>query len=335
MNSGVNSGVSSGVSSGVNTRVSVVVTCFKQADLIERMLPLLLDQLHDADEVIISDDGSDDGSADRLETRFAHDARVRVLSSIPTRSVARNRNRGLRASSGDWVTFLDGDDHLLPGWRSSVADVHADAPLDLLFADYQCVRDGVVGAAELASRDFGELLRPVMREMVHNWQRLDGPAFEVLVLAHWVPFITCSVVYRRAWLLERDVWYDARFPASEDTDFQLRALQGARIAFRAESLSRYERHMGGLSSQQSVPFTLARHVQRFSMLQLPAMRRGSPAEDAVWRRVAHSERLLAEALLREGDARCAQRHALRSFVTAPAYNTACTWWRATIARLTG
>lgn len=155
------------------------------------------------------------------------------------------------------------------------------------------------------------------------------------MLRTWVPFLTCAMLYRRDWLQQLEILHDPRFLASEDTDFQLRAVHGARVAFTEQPLSRYRLANSGLSTRRDSRFVLSRHVQRFSMLQLPAVQRGSAAEAGVWRRVALSERIVAEALLREGHFRSAQRHALRSWVTVPVWSAARLWIRAAWARVAG
>jgi glycosyltransferase involved in cell wall biosynthesis len=68
-------------------------------------------------ELLLVDDGSDDGGADlALEIAGRDPKRVRVL--LPDTSSARGasaaRNRGLRVAQGEYIAFLDADDIWLP-----------------------------------------------------------------------------------------------------------------------------------------------------------------------------------------------------------------------------
>ena len=138
------------------------------------------------------------------------------------------------------------------------------------------------------------------RDQIGTWRELDSEKFNDLLLRSWVPFVTHNTVCRRQWLSSNDLRYDPRFPVSEDTDLHLRAAQGARIVFTPEILGKYRASSSGLAARSDTSALLSRHLQRYSMLQLPATRRRSAAEGGVWRRIALSECLLAEALLTDG-----------------------------------
>ena len=68
-------------------------------------------------ELILVDDGSDDGSADlALEYARRDPSRVRVLLPAPSssRGASAARNRGLQVARGEEIAFLDADDIWLP-----------------------------------------------------------------------------------------------------------------------------------------------------------------------------------------------------------------------------
>jgi glycosyltransferase involved in cell wall biosynthesis len=68
-------------------------------------------------EIILADDGSDDGSVDlALEYVQRDPARIRVLapSGVSTHGASAARNRGLQIARGDYIAFLDADDIWLP-----------------------------------------------------------------------------------------------------------------------------------------------------------------------------------------------------------------------------
>ncbi len=87
--------------------VSVIVYARNDADWLERFLPLILQQNYPSFEVIVVDDGSDDGSKDLLSdmlTRYAH---LRVtFSPNDTRALSRKKLAimiGIKASQHDIV----------------------------------------------------------------------------------------------------------------------------------------------------------------------------------------------------------------------------------------
>jgi mycofactocin system glycosyltransferase len=73
--------------------------------------------------VIVVDDGSRDGSAERAER-----AGARVLRHDSPRGPAAARNAGLAAADTEFVGFLDADCEVAPGWRRGLAGLLAADP---------------------------------------------------------------------------------------------------------------------------------------------------------------------------------------------------------------
>jgi glycosyltransferase involved in cell wall biosynthesis len=60
--------------------------------------------------VVAVDDGSTDASAEVIGRWAAEDGRMRVLGLPENRGVSEARNAALRATRGEFVTYLDQDD---------------------------------------------------------------------------------------------------------------------------------------------------------------------------------------------------------------------------------
>lgn len=83
----------------------------------ERYLPTALEsvrtQTYTDFECLCIDDGSSDNSADIVRGFAAEDSRFRLVQQS-NQGVAASRNRGLRESKGQYITFLDQDDVFSP-----------------------------------------------------------------------------------------------------------------------------------------------------------------------------------------------------------------------------
>ena len=91
-------------------RVSIVIAVYNGASTVERALASVFAQTYTDYEVIVVNDGSTDDTAAVL-ARFGN--RIRVLTQA-NRGLSAARNAGVRASTGEYVAFLDDDDEWMP-----------------------------------------------------------------------------------------------------------------------------------------------------------------------------------------------------------------------------
>jgi teichuronic acid biosynthesis glycosyltransferase TuaG len=92
--------------------VSVIIPTYNRAHTLLKCINSALAQTHPVQEVIVCDDGSTDGTKEIVNT--ISDKRVKYLDCGRNGRPAIPRNQGIKASSGEWLAFLDSDDEWLP-----------------------------------------------------------------------------------------------------------------------------------------------------------------------------------------------------------------------------
>jgi glycosyltransferase involved in cell wall biosynthesis len=102
---------------------SVVIPARDAAATIASAVADTLGQTAKPVEVIVVDDGSQDGTADRA--REAGDVLVVRTEGV---GAAGARNEGAARATGDWLAFLDADDRWAPGYLAAAADAIRSAP---------------------------------------------------------------------------------------------------------------------------------------------------------------------------------------------------------------
>ncbi len=90
--------------------VSIIIPCHNAEPWIESAITSALEQTWNHVEVIVIDDGSTDGSLERIK-RFGRAVR---WETVPRAGACAARNRGITISQGERLQFLDADDILLP-----------------------------------------------------------------------------------------------------------------------------------------------------------------------------------------------------------------------------
>ncbi len=94
--------------------VSVIVPFFDARAFLLRAVKSVLRQTYRPLELLLVDDGSTDGGAAVIAPLAERLSEVRLLRMSRNEGPAAARNRGLRACRGEFVTFLDADDQMVP-----------------------------------------------------------------------------------------------------------------------------------------------------------------------------------------------------------------------------
>ncbi|MBR5021166.1 MAG: glycosyltransferase [Oscillospiraceae bacterium] len=102
-------------------KISVVVPAYNVAPWIGKTVDSILSQCYTNLEVIAVDDGSADETGEILDGFAARDPRVVVIHQ-PNGGLVRARETGIAHASGDYVTFVDGDDTIEPDMYERLMD---------------------------------------------------------------------------------------------------------------------------------------------------------------------------------------------------------------------
>jgi hypothetical protein len=254
--------------------VSVLLAARDAAATLGDTLDSLARQSRPADEVVVVDDGSRDGTGDLAR---AAGARVVRTSGV---GLAAARNAGLAAVTGDLVAVVDGDDLF-------TAD-HLRLLLDQLAA----------GGADAVGVDAWYWVAGRVTPFSHfSCSRPPARLDDVALLAGNPLLSTCLV--RRA-ALEAVDGYDADLPALEDYDLWLRLVEHGASVVPAARPTMYYRREGGMTADAGAMYrSLAEVLER-------RRRRTGADEDAPVER--HALVGSGNWALLSGDARTAREH---------------------------
>lgn len=202
------------VNSTERLRLAVVIPAFRAQATIRTAIMSALES--GADEVIVVDDGSNDGTAEAAERAGA------ICIRQANAGAARARATGARIATAEYIVFLDADDELIPdGVKHSVEQMEKDPTLVVSAGT-------VVGLTTLGEeRPFPIRFTPVNTE-------------SLLVVGHG-PWPPCAAVVRRsAYERSHAIEPTALKPRfAEDYEMLIRLSLVGRIAVRSEPTCRY------------------------------------------------------------------------------------------------
>lgn len=111
--------------------VTVIVPVYNAAPWIGACIDSILGQTSEADEIILVDDGSSDGSAEICRRFAERHAGVRFISQ-EHKGPSEARNAGVSAASSEYVVFIDSDDVVHPAMLAAfrhIQHLHPDADI--------------------------------------------------------------------------------------------------------------------------------------------------------------------------------------------------------------
>ena len=120
--------------------VSVVIPFYNSERYVARAISSVLSQGRKADEVIVVDDGSTDGTASEV-AKFGDTVKYIYQEN---RGASAARNTGILAAESEWIAFLDADDEWLPDYLEKQSNILISNPqLSWSIANYYtCLQNG-------------------------------------------------------------------------------------------------------------------------------------------------------------------------------------------------
>ena len=107
-------------------KISAIIPVYNTpAEFLRICVQSMLSQSHQDSQIILVDDGSQEPTARLCDELAATDNRVEVFHQTNAGpSIA--RNNGIQRASGEYLTFVDSDDTLLPGaWQKAIRQMEA------------------------------------------------------------------------------------------------------------------------------------------------------------------------------------------------------------------
>lgn len=223
-----------------NPTVSIIIPVYQTAAYLDQCLQSVLNQSYPQIEVILVDDGSPDQCPQMCDRYAVSHSSVRVIHK-QNEGCALARQAGLAAACGAYVMFLDSDDWLEPDTIAQCLTRAQAAAADCVMFSYVREYPNKSIPAFIFDHDFD--CNPEESELIVH-RRLIGSIGSELTKPHridnlspvWGKLYRTTAARHGKFISERCVG------TSEDTVFNLYALEGCRISYIHRCMYHYRKH---------------------------------------------------------------------------------------------
>jgi len=216
-------------------KLSIVIICWNDLKVIANCLKSIFDETNHFDfEVIVSDNGSTDGSVEFIRERFPE---VQIVENNANLGFAKGNNAGIRVAQGEYILILNPDTVILNRALEKLvafADRHPEA------GAFGCRVLNPDGSFQIPARPIPTVSSQLVGALYLRWLGHFSRAFESEIYVGWegreertIGYqMGCCVMFRGE-LLKRLGGFDERFFYHfEETDLCCRVWQsGSSILF--------------------------------------------------------------------------------------------------------
>ena len=121
-------------------KVSIIIPAYNSEKYIEKCLNSILGQSMTDFEIVVVNDGSTDSTGEILQKYHrTHPERITIIEQ-ENMGQAKSRNKGLEVVTGEYVSFVDSDDHIHPDMLKELYEKAKEKDSDVAICDYIEIR---------------------------------------------------------------------------------------------------------------------------------------------------------------------------------------------------
>lgn len=178
--------------------ISICIATYNGENYLEEQLASILPQMTASDELIISDDGSKDGTVTIINRYAAQDERIKFFKG-PGKGVIANFEFAINQSQGDFIFLADQDDVWLPEKVQTTLSFFASHPkIDLVISDLVIV-DEQLQVIEPSYFEYRKVTLGFLHNIVKNKYIGAGMAFRGSLKSRILP-IPAKVPMHDMWI---------------------------------------------------------------------------------------------------------------------------------------
>ena len=185
--------------------ISLIIPVYNSENYLNQLFNSLFSQINRDFEAIMIDDGSTDNSLKICQEVASQDNRFKVIHQ-DNQGVCVARNKGIKAASGHWITFIDSDDYIDPEYLS----IEQDSNVDMYMQNWSIFGGASVKPEYLEPGIYaGGALKGLLAKNMH---------MDIFRM------VSCKI-YKKSIIDEHNIEFLPQFRVGEDTLFMLEYIK--------------------------------------------------------------------------------------------------------------
>lgn len=206
----------------MDEKVSVIIPVYNAISYIDRCIESILNQTYDQIEIIVIDDGSNDGSGEKLDRIAKINGIIHVIHQENS-GVSIARNRGINKAIGKYIMFVDVDD-IVP--ENAVNSLVENSKYDLVCGSYL--------------QNSNNKKKVIYEKKIYNGNNMIN-ILSYVANAPW------GKLYKREVIMKNNIVFPEKIPYGEDSIFLIRYITYAKNLIVIDKVV-YDYSVGNLNS---------------------------------------------------------------------------------------
>lgn len=224
-------------------KISIIVPCYNVEEYLEKCVESILLQTYENWELILVNDGSKDKTPVICDKYCKIDKRIKVIHK-DNGGLVSARNAGYEVATGEWLTYVDGDDWLDPTFIEKITkgiELHKD--IDIIFF---CMQQDMNGKTIKGKWDWDQYTNGKVYERKENFSLSSY----ILNYNSGISDV-CAKAFRTKWCKEYNIKHNPILRQGEESvDFMMRAFYYAnKSLFLKEYLYHYRFNENSISKR--------------------------------------------------------------------------------------
>lgn len=203
----------------MRTKLSVIIPVYNVERYLRQCIDSVIGQSYENLEIILVNDESPDSSGKICDEYAAKDSRIKVFHQ-KNGGVSSARNTGIKAATGDYITFVDSDDWLEKEMYAEMISAAEKNTADVVMCDFANVKETAT-----------EKISAPLREGAYDKEKIINEIYPTLIVTEdfgRLPIVSaCTCLFKNDLIKRKQVNFDEDLRYSEDYLFMAAVMVNA------------------------------------------------------------------------------------------------------------